>query len=392
MDQSIYSVIEITRNIKSLFERNFPSIAIEGEISNFKPHYSGHAYFSLKDEAAQISAVMWRSTVERSDIQLSDGKKVICYGQITIYEKTGRYQLIINRIEEAGKGDLHQRFEELKKLLSEKGYFNQERKRKIKLYPMRIGIVTSPTGAAIQDMISVAKRRNQSVELIIRAAKVQGNDAALDIAKGIKEFNDYAKVDVIVIGRGGGSLEDLWAFNEEIVADAIYHSKIPILSAVGHEVDFSISDFVADKRAATPSAAMEILIPDQNEIEGQLRYFSDKIYQLIKNILYTHSAKIESIKNHYALKKSENLIAMKSEQLDALQLKINQLMNNQLINTAQNFWSLKKQIEALAPQNVLKRGYTILLQNEKVVDQSDHLENGDVKIMFKDKTIDKKIS
>ena len=245
MIHTTLSITEVTRKIKDLIETGLPTVQIEGEISNYRPHFSGHAYFSLKDDFAQISAVMWKSYVAKLGFDLEDGQKVVCTGNITVYEKTGRYQINVSSMEEAGKGDLQKQFEALKKSLYEKGYFDELRKKKLPAYPQRIGIVTSPTGAAIKDIISVAERRNPSVQLVLRPAQVQGNGSAKDIATAINEFNEYGDIDVLIIGRGGGSLEDLWAFNEEIVADAIYHSKISIISAVGHEIDISISDFTS---------------------------------------------------------------------------------------------------------------------------------------------------
>lgn len=249
------SVTDATRMIKTLLETTLPMMWIEGEISNFTHHSSGHMYFSLKDPTSQISCVMWKGRNRSMHFRPQDGMKVLVNGRVTVYERRGNYQLDVWQMLPGGVGALQQAFEQLKIRLSEEGLFDEKYKRPLPKYPRRIGIVTSPTGAAIRDLHSVLSRRWPSAELILRPALVQGTGAAEDIARAIEEFNEYGEVDVLIVGRGGGSLEDLWAFNEEVVARAIFHSKLPIISAVGHEIDFTIADFVADLRAATPSAA-----------------------------------------------------------------------------------------------------------------------------------------
>ncbi|MFQ5772424.1 MAG: exodeoxyribonuclease VII large subunit, partial [bacterium] len=271
VEEKHYSVSELTRQIKFLLESSFPEIWVQGEISNFTHHSSGHMYFSLKDENAQISCVMWRSRNQHLFFTPQDGMKVILDARITVYEKRGAYQLDVLQMQPAGVGELQLAFEQLKNRLREEGLFSEEFKKPIPLYPERIGIVTSPTGAAVQDLISVLQRRFPGIEIIINAARVQGEGAATEIARAIDDFNDYGKVDVLIVGRGGGSLEDLWAFNEEVVARAVFRSKIPIISAVGHEVDFTICDFVADLRAPTPSAAAELAVRHRDELHAFLK-------------------------------------------------------------------------------------------------------------------------
>ena len=283
----VYTVSSLTRHIKELLETAFPPLWVIGEISNFKPHYSGHLYFTLKDSDSQISCVMWRSRAETTSVTLLDGLKVRIFGNIRVYERGGRYQLDAYKIEEAGVGDLQARFEELKKMLFEEGLFDEKFKKPIPPYPTRVGVITSTTGAAVRDILSVFRRRSPSIEIILRGVKVQGNGAAEEIARAIRLLNSYGNIDLLIVGRGGGSLEDLWAFNEEIVARAIFDSKIPVISAVGHEIDFTIADMVSDYRAPTPSAAAELGAPADSEIidyiettnRRLLRAVTDKIKQ-----------------------------------------------------------------------------------------------------------------
>lgn len=253
-DKHIYTVSELTREARMLLESAFPAVWVEGEISNFSIHSSGHMYFSLKDENAVLNCAMFRSENQQLKFGPKDGMQVLCFGRISIYDKQGRYQLYVQTMEPKGLGALQLAFQQLKERLQKEGLFDAAHKKPIPFLPQRIGIVTSPTGAAIRDILNISTRRFQNIHIIINPVRVQGEGAAIEIANAIKEFNEYAKLDVIIVARGGGSLEDLWSFNEEIVARAIYDSKIPVISAIGHEVDFTIADFVADFRAPTPSA------------------------------------------------------------------------------------------------------------------------------------------
>ncbi|HFE62791.1 MAG TPA: exodeoxyribonuclease VII large subunit, partial [Caldithrix sp.] len=249
MEKRVYTVSDLTREIKQVLESSFPRLWVEGEISNLKRHSSGHLYFTLKDSNSQLNCAMWRFRVGQLLFQPQDGMKVLVEGDVQVYERGGYYQLIVNQIQPAGIGDLQLAFEQLKKKLHAEGLFDESHKKRLPQFPERIGVVTSPTGAAIRDIVSVVSRRFPGVQLIINPVRVQGETAKEEIAQAIREFNEYGKVDVLIVGRGGGSLEDLWAFNEEVVARAIFDSKIPVISAVGHEIDYSISDFVADRRA-----------------------------------------------------------------------------------------------------------------------------------------------
>ncbi len=262
----VFSISEITKNIRSVLEENFSGVWVEGEISNFKFHTSGHMYFSLKDEFSQIQCVMFRSENAKLDFDPKEGLSVVCFGRVSVYPVRGQYQLYAERMEPKGLGALQLKFQQLKEKLKKEGLFDEARKREIPYLPNRIGIVTSIDGAALKDILNVLDRRFSTVSILINPVAVQGAGAAASIAEAIEDFNRLKNVDVLIVGRGGGSLEDLWAFNEEIVARAIFNSRIPVISAVGHEVDFTIADFVADLRAATPSAAAEIVMPMKEEL------------------------------------------------------------------------------------------------------------------------------
>ena len=264
--QKILSVSQLNHEIKTLLESTIPVLWIEGEISNLKLHSSGHIYFSLKDKESQISAVMWRSRSAQLFFTPQDGMKVHAFGKINVFHKRGYYQFDIIKLQPAGIGELQLAYEQLKQRLQEEGIFDEEHKRQIPEFPERIGIVTSPTGAAIQDLLNILNRRFPGLEIVLGPVKVQGEGAAQEIADAVDNFNKFGKADLLIVGRGGGSLEDLWAFNEEIVARSIFRSKIPVISAVGHEVDFTISDFVSDLRAPTPSAAAELAVPDRIDL------------------------------------------------------------------------------------------------------------------------------
>lgn len=379
------SVTAITRAIRDALEACFPyAVQVEGEISNYRPHYSGHAYFTLKDEHAQLGAVMWKTRAGNLPFRLEDGKKVVCTGTITVYEKTGRYQLSVVDMQESGVGDLQARFEALKRDLYARGWFDESHKQPLPVYPRCVGIVTSPTGAAIQDIFAVAARRNPAVQLVVRPTQVQGAAAAADIARAIREFNQWGGADVLIVGRGGGSLEDLWAFNEEIVAQAIFESRIPVISAVGHEIDITIADFVADQRAATPSAAAEEVIASRDEMRGQLLYYQDKLYSLLEHRLAQARLRLRSLQNHYAFKKPEGLIEQRREQLHQLSLRVQQAGQHQIILRQQRLQSVQRQLQALNPLGVLDRGFAVLHQDGHLVDRVSALQPGPLHITLRD--------
>ncbi len=273
----ILTVSELTQEIKDIIESKFPDIWVEGEISNLKIPPSGHIYFTLKDDFSQLRAVLFKMQARALRFVLEDGIHVICRGRVGLYEKRGEYQLILEEVEPKGIGALQLAFLQLKDGLEKEGLFELARKKRIPMVPQTIGIITSPTGAAIRDMLHIIHRRFENVHILLHPVRVQGEGASLEIARAIEDFNKRMNVDVIIVGRGGGSLEDLWSFNEEIVARAIYHSKIPIVSAVGHETDYTISDFVADLRAPTPSAAAELVVKDKREMKSILHYLEERL-------------------------------------------------------------------------------------------------------------------
>lgn len=281
----ILTVSELTREIKDILEMQFADILVEGEISNLKVPPSGHIYFTLKDDLSQIRVVLFKNQARTLRFSPEDGLQVICRGRVSLYEKRGEYQLILEEMEPKGIGALQLAFLQLKERLEKEGFFDPSRKKPFPMVPQKIGIVTSPTGAVIRDMLHIIERRFENVHLLLFPVRVQGEGAASEIAKGIEYFNEQMEVDVIIVARGGGSLEDLWAFNEEQVAKAIFYSKIPILSAVGHETDYTISDFVADLRAPTPSAAAELVVRDKREIKNTLRFLEGRLGSEVLQIL-----------------------------------------------------------------------------------------------------------
>jgi exodeoxyribonuclease VII large subunit len=276
-EKRILTVSQLTEEIKDILESTFDEVWVEGEISNLRRPPSGHLYFTLKDEKSQIRGVLFKMQSRYLRFELEDGQHVICWGRVGIYEKRGEYQLILDYVEPKGVGSLQLAFEQLKERLCEEGLFDEARKRPLPMLPQRIGIVTSPTGAVIRDMLHILRRRYENIEIVLYPVKVQGAGAADEIAEGIEYLGHYAGVDLIIVGRGGGSLEDLWAFNEEAVARAIFASPVPIISAVGHETDFTIADFVADVRAPTPSAAAELAVREKEDL---LRMLSDRITRM----------------------------------------------------------------------------------------------------------------
>ncbi|MFC1553753.1 exodeoxyribonuclease VII large subunit [candidate division KSB1 bacterium] len=374
-----YTVSEITRLIKNTLEDSYTSVWIEGEISDFKHHSSGHYYFTLKDENAQISAVMWRGKNMSLFFTPQQGMKVLAQGKITVFEKGGRYQLDVDTIQPLGIGELQIAFEQLKARLMQEGLFSDQYKKPIPEYPETVGIVTSPTGAAIRDIISVTKRRFPSIQLIIYPVRVQGEEAANEIAAAIDDFNIFGKIDVMIIGRGGGSLEDLWPFNEEIVARAIFGSKIPIVSAVGHEVDFTISDFVSDLRAPTPSAAAELVIPDSKKEWEKIFNLVQRLNRSITEKYSVLNERINFLEKSRALQMPIDLIKQSSIELDMYTNRLESVYKNCVKNKTDYIYQLEKRLKSLDPDSVLKRGYSItyLLKDKSIIKNSDQLKSDD---------------
>lgn len=366
-EQSVLTVTELTRRIKKSLESGFSSVNLQGEISNFKRHSSGHIYFTLKDENAQISAVLWRSRAQFLSFAPEDGAKVIVNGRITVYEPRGNYQVEVLSIRPVGMGELQVAFEVLKRRLAAEGLFDTEHKKPLPPYPERIGIITSRSGAALHDILNVLHRRFPGLEVILRPTKVQGIDAPADIVAAIREFNALGDVDVLILARGGGSLEDLWAFNEEAVARAIYQSAIPLVSAVGHEIDISISDFVADLRAPTPSAAAELVVRDSSALLDKVQEYWYTIYQSLTQIVDSRKEQIRHLLSSYSFNKPLDLLRRHSQRLDELDRTLAKSIGHNVALLKSRTDALDHRIRALDPQMTLKRGYAIVSRNDTII-------------------------
>jgi len=356
------TVSDLTSQIKNILEGEFENIWVSGEISNFNHHYSGHMYFTLKDENAELKAVMFKYVNQYLRFKPEDGMQVLVGGTISVYEKHGNYQIKVKQMEPSGIGTLYLALEALKKQLAEEGLFDEDKKSALPKYPKTIGVITSKSSAAVQDIFQVLERRSPFVEIFLRPTKVQGDGAAEDIVDAINEFNNFKEVDVIIMGRGGGSLEDLWSFNEEIVARAISESTIPIISAVGHETDFSISDMVADYHAPTPSAAAEIVSPSINELNDYLYGFNGRMESVISNLLERNWQKLDDIFNRHSKQKPENLVNLQRNELERISKRLSDsIINNQKLNELK-LKPLLEKLAALNPKAILKRGYSVAFQ------------------------------
>jgi len=380
-NRKIYGVSELTRLIKSVLEDEVGEIWVEGEISNLRRPASGHWYFTVKDENAQISAVMFRGNQREAHCELKEGIKVRIFGLISVYEKSGQYQMLVRILEPAGIGALQAAFEALKKKLAGEGLFDPARKKPIPLLPRHIGIVTSPTGAVIHDILNIISRRFANVHIILAPVRVQGEGAAAEIAEAIDLFNAAGNVEVLIVGRGGGSLEDLWAFNEEIVARAVARSAIPVISAVGHETDFTILDFVADLRAPTPSAAAELVVGQKADFETELANFARRLTRTIRECAKNLKARLAAAQGSYVFREPGNIARQTRERLKHIASRLEHGLqgllrekqqnadefNLRLMHAAQALVQLRKtdlerlkaQIASINPMAVLERGYSI---------------------------------
>ncbi|MCX7009495.1 MAG: exodeoxyribonuclease VII large subunit [Kiritimatiellaeota bacterium] len=329
--RKVFQVSELARLIKAAIENEFGNVWVEGEISNMRRPTSGHLYFTLKDSEAQLAAVLFRGNQIGLKLELRDGLKIRAYGQITAYEKSGQCQIVVRRVEEAGKGSLQEQFEALKKKLAAEGLFAEERKKKLPLLPQHIGIVTSPSGAAIRDILNILNRRFPNLHILIAPVRVQGDGAAQEIAAAIDLLNARGGLDVLIVGRGGGSLEDLWCFNEEVVARAIARSQIPVISAVGHEIDCTISDFVADLRAPTPSSAAELLVGSKEAFEQQVQRGGVRLARALKTQTLVLRNRLTTAAGSYVFREPQNLIRRSRDRLDTLRA----AMASELRSTAQ---------------------------------------------------------
>jgi len=378
--KQVYSVSELTRNIRSLLEGSFENIWVEGEVSNFVKHQSGHMYFSIRDKESVLACVFFKGANSSLKFQIKDGMKVLCFGKISVYDKRGQYQLYVKAIEPKGAGALQLAFEQLKEKLRKEGLFDDINKKNIPYLPQRVGVITSPTGAAIRDILNVTNRRFSNIEIILNPARVQGDEAKTEIVDAIELFNIIDNVDVIILGRGGGSMEDLWPFNEEIVARAIYASKIPIISAVGHEVDWTISDFVSDRRAPTPSAAAELIIPKKEELINILDGFSQRMKVSLFSKLDFMGKRLKDLKERYVLREPLNVINQKEQEVDDLAGELS-LKGSYIVKfKKETLNALMGKLHALSPLGILNRGYSITTTKEtgKVVKDIKNIRKKDL--------------
>ena len=416
MNKEYITISELNNYIKGVLDDNIflNKVYLKGEISNFKAHTRGHLYFTLKDEGSRLNAVMFSYQTNNLKFQPVDGMKVLVCGKISAYVATGSYQIYVESMEEDGLGNLYIEFEKLKKKLSAEGLFDQDKKKKIPKVPKKIGIVTASTGAAIRDILTTIKRRYPICETILFPSLVQGADAAKDIVKKIEIANTY-DIDTLIVGRGGGSIEDLWPFNEEIVARAIYNSRVPVISAVGHEIDFTIADFVADLRAPTPTAAAELAVPNIDTINTYLDNAVSRSTLSINNIIDKRKQNLFSLTTSYVLKKPTAMYEIKEQNLDYLIDRLNKEMklildnmnirlfksvNSFVITNPDMLYKFKKQnldhiinkLDVLNPLNTIKRGYAIVKKDNKVISDSNNIKKDDIiDIDVKNGTINAKV-
>lgn len=409
MNKEYLTVSQLTKYIKYKLDNdvNLREVYLKGEISNFKAHTRGHFYFTIKDEGSRINAVMFASSASKVKFTPEDGMKILVTGRISVYEATGGYQIYVNEMMEDGVGNLYVAFEQLKKKLASEGLFDDRYKKTIPKIPERVGVITASTGAAIRDIISTINRRFPLTEVILLPSLVQGEGAKEDIVRQIKRAEDY-NLDVLIVGRGGGSIEDLWAFNEEIVARAIFECPIPIISAVGHEIDFTIADFVADLRAPTPTGAAEIAVPNKTDVINYINQLNLRSRKAVGTILELKKKRLDNIKGHYILNNPLDLYSAKIQKLDYLteslvknykviidkeKIKLNNiktrpLFSNPLVileKTKQKYALLLSKLDTLSPLKTLERGYGIIKLNDKAVTSIKDLKQDDlINIELKD--------
>ena len=434
MDTKYYSITALNRAIKNMFDSKpeLNKVYIKGEISNFKHHTRGHLYFTLKDENSRIAAVMFGSYASKLNFEPEDGMKVLVSGRVTVFEANGGYQIYVEEMAVDGIGNLYLEYEKLKKKLAEKGMFDDIYKKPIPKFPKKIGIITAPTGAAIRDILSTLKRRYPICETILFPALVQGENAKESIVEQINRAQDF-DLDVIICGRGGGSIEDLWAFNEEIVAEAIFNSKIPIISAVGHEIDFTIADFVADLRAPTPTGAAEMAVPNLVDLKTLIGQYKIRLNENIKGIINYNQKKLESLKSNYILKNPMALYEVKEQKLDNFierankqiqliindkKIKLDNIKNNYALKNPLATYEVKKEkinnyinslnkiikikindnkhnynllinkLDLLNPLNILNKGYSLVTKENNVIKTTKDLNiNDQINIKFHEGTI-----
>lgn len=373
-------ISELNTYIKSLLDQDsyLNKIYLKGEISNFKNHTRGHLYFTLKDDASRINAVMFMNNALKLTFEPEDGMNVLVEGRVSAYPAQGSYQIYVDKMEVDGLGALYIEYEKLKKKLAEEGLFNSEYKKRIPLYPEKIGVITASTGAAVKDIMSTIKRRYPLCEAILFPTLVQGSDAAPNIVKQIQKADEFG-VDTIIVGRGGGSIEDLWAFNEEIVARAIFACKTPIISAVGHEIDWTIADFVADLRAPTPTGAAEMAVPTVLDINNNLDSYKIRLNKFIKNMINTQFINLRNLKNSFVLKNPMSMYEIKEQKLDSLVETLNKDIKNVLTNKDNQYQKIRMSYILQNPMNLIfdkKNKYELLLNTLKLVNPLGILEKG----------------
>lgn len=385
------SVGEVNNYVKKLVENDFilKNLNVKGEISNLKFHSSGHIYFSLKDENSKVNCIMFKNNAVNLDFRLEEGMKVEIKARLGVYHKEGTYQLYCENIKKAGIGELFEEFHKLKKELSEEGIFDEKYKRALPKFPKRIGIITAMTGAAVRDIINVIQRRNKSLDIILYPAKVQGENAADSIIEGIRYFNNEKSVDVIILGRGGGSIEELWAFNNRDLAYEIFNSRIPTVSAVGHEVDFTISDFVSDMRAPTPSAAGELVSPSLQEMINDLLNKKEFLHRAIDIKFLNAKRDVDLLHKGLKGNNPKDIIEKRIKEVNSLEEKLNFLGKRKIDKAKDELIALNSILQTLNPLNTLGRGYSVIMDKEdKVINNVSELKKNDmVKVIMKDGSV-----
>ena len=381
----ILSVGEFSRRFKMLVKTQVPELWLRGEVSNLKTYSSGHTYFTLKDENSLIKCIMFKSYAEKLAFKPTDGMKVMVFGSVSVFERDGVYQIYVKTMLEDGMGDLHEQFEKLKAKLEKEGLFDQKHKKKIPLYPKVVGVLTSQTGAVIRDIINVSTRRNPNVHIRLLPVPVQGPGAAEQIAEKIKVMNEKKLADVIIVGRGGGSLEDLWPFNEEIVARAIYESELPIISAVGHETDFTIADFVADLRAPTPSAAAELAVPDVYELKEKIINYQNRMRQSLKKKIELMKLRYEKCMKSRVFTDPTRNIKDKYIILDTYIKRLETKIRNIQKEKQTKYVEIVAKLDTLSPLKTLTRGYCLTEKEGNIIKSVKQLEtNDEIKLKFYD--------
>ena len=385
------SVGEVNNYVKKLVENDFilKNLNVKGEISNLKFHSSGHIYFSLKDENSKVNCIMFKNNAVNLDFRLEEGMKVEIKARLGVYHKEGTYQLYCENIKKAGIGELFEEFHKLKKELSEEGIFDEKYKRALPKFPKRIGIITAKTGAAVRDIINVIQRRNKSLDIILYPAKVQGENAADSIIEGIRYFNNEKSVDVIILGRGGGSIEELWTFNNRDLAYEIFNSRIPTVSAVGHEVDFTISDFVSDMRAPTPSAAGELVSPSLQEMINDLLNKKEFLHRAIDRKFLNAKRDVDLLHKGLKGNNPKDIIEKRIKEVNSLEEKLNFLGKRKIDKAKDELIALNSILQTLNPLNTLGRGYSVIMDKEdKVINNVSELKKNDmVKVIMKDGSV-----